>query len=154
MRLSVLRSQREVAPPTAEPPPGPPRPAPQWTRWLRLPRGQDLRAALTYNWGLKLVALLIAIFLWFSINVTERDAERMVELPVSVRKLQQGLVVTNPPNKPVQVVVRGPRTILDGVDEHRARVALDLSIVGPGDIRVELSPDMVTARSATFALIP
>jgi len=86
---------------------------------------------------------VLAFLVWFSINVTERDAERVVELPLSVRKVQPGLIVTNPPVKPVAVTLHGPRTFLDGVDEHRARVALDLGGSGPGDVRVELTPDMV-----------
>jgi YbbR domain-containing protein len=98
---------------------------------------------LRRNTGLKLVSLLLAFFLWFSINVSERDAERTVDLPVAIRKLEPGLIVTNPPAKPVGVTLRGPRTILDGVDEPRSRLALDLSGARAGDQRIELNADMI-----------
>ena len=142
MRLRVLR--RESAPRTAvEHPPAAPEQMPPWRRLLRVPRLRDVRAALSRNRGLKLVSLLLAFFLWFSINVSERDAEGTIEVPLSIRSLAGGLIVTNQPAKPVAVTVRGPRTILDGVDERRTRMALDLSNATPGEVRVELNSDLI-----------
>jgi YbbR domain-containing protein len=142
MKLSALRPRRTPSPSPEPSPPGG-RGLLQWREWLRFPRPGDLRGTLRQNRGMKIVSLLLAIFLWFSINVSERDAERICELPIFVRKLQRGLVVTNPPVKPVTVTLRGPRTILDGVDEHKAHVALDLTTAEPGDLRLELTADMV-----------
>jgi YbbR domain-containing protein len=102
-----------------------------------------VRAALSRNPGLKLFSLLLAFFLWFSINVSERDAERDVKLPITVRRLGTALIVTNLPANPVTARVRGPRTILDGVDTRESRLTLDLASAGPGDRTIELSPDMV-----------
>jgi YbbR domain-containing protein len=141
VRLRVLR--RPAPPAGTEAPPGPSGPTPPWRRLLRIPRLHELRAALSHNPGLKLVSLLLAFFLWFSINVSERDAESTLEVPIRVRSLAPGLIVTNQPAKPAAVSVRGPRTILDGVDERRARMALDLSSAIPGETRVELNADMI-----------
>jgi len=140
MRLRALRS--EPATGSADSTPGPERPAPPWRRWLRAPRWRDLRAALRRNRGLKLVSLLLAFFLWFSINVSERDAEGTLEIPLQVRQ-PAGYVVTSAPAKPVAVTVRGPRTILDGVDERRVRFALDLAAAAPGEVRHELNADLI-----------
>src|SRR5262249_23446432 len=93
--------------------------------------------------GLFLMSLGLAVILWFTINVTERDAERVVELPVTVRKLPAGLIVPDLPTKPVAFTLRGPRTILDNVDEHKTRVALDLTNAMPGDQRIELGVHLV-----------
>jgi len=125
------------------PPPGPTRPTPPWQRLLRLPRWRDLRAALRQNPGLKLFSLLLAFFLWFSINVSERDAESTFEVPIRVSRLASDLIVTRMPNKPVEVTLRGPRTILNGVKEDRTRLALDLSNGAPGEMRIELNSDML-----------
>jgi YbbR domain-containing protein len=89
------------------------------------------------------VSLLLAFFLWFSINVSERDAEREVKLPITVRRLPAALIVTNLPSNPVIARIRGPRTILDGVDTRETRVALDLTGAVPGDRMIELSPELV-----------
>src|SRR5689334_10617807 len=133
MRFPALRS----APPPAPAEPGgapPPAPRPQWwRRFARMPGLGDLRAAVSRNRGLKLVSLLLAFFLWFSINVSERDAEREVKLPLTVRRLPPALIVTNLPSTPIMARIRGPRTILDGVDTRETRVALDLSGAVPGD---------------------
>lgn len=128
--------------PRAERPPAPGARA-GWRTWMPLPPLRSLRDELRRNPGLKLVSLWLAGLLWFAINVTERDAERVVELPVTIRKLQPGLIVTNLPTKPVAFTLRGPRTILDGVDEHKGRVALDLGGTLPGDQRIEINTEMV-----------
>jgi YbbR domain-containing protein len=142
MKLSVLRRTPDSTAPDPAPP-GAPKPGIPWRRLIELVRPPDLRAALRANAGMKLTSIVLAFFLWFSINVTERDAERVVELPVTVRKLEKGLIVTNLSAKPVSVTLRGPRTILDGVDEHRTRFSLELTEPGPSDERVELSADML-----------
>jgi YbbR domain-containing protein len=148
MRLRVLRPRER--PPAAEPtpgltpaPPGPPQPTPPWKRLFRFPTQRSLREALQRNRALKILSLILAFFLWFSINVTERDAERIVELPVSIRRLAPGLVVTNLPAKPIAFTLRGPRTILDGVDERKLRASLDLSAAAPGESRLEVTADMI-----------
>jgi YbbR domain-containing protein len=147
MRLRVLRP-RETPPapepsPGSAPGPGAPQPTPPWKRLFRVPNRRSLREALQRNRALKILSLILAFFLWFSINVTERDAERIVELPVSVRRLAPGLVVTNLPAKPIVFTLRGPRTILDGVDERKLRASLDLSAAAPGEARLELNADMI-----------
>jgi len=141
MRLRVLRGERP--PVGAEPAAGADGPTPPWRRVLRVPGPRTIMAALRRNTGLKLVSLLLAFLLWFSINVNERDAEGTIEMPIRVRSLASGMIVTSQPAKPVAVTVRGPRTILDGIDERRARFALDLANAAPGEERIELNADMI-----------
>lgn len=109
----------------------------------RLPRPGQLRASLRHNTGLKLISLILACFLWYSINALERDAERIIEVPVSIRRTPPDLIVTTPPTKPVMITLRGPRTILDGVDEGKSRLVVDLSGAAPGETRVELNEGML-----------
>ena len=52
-------------------------------------RSPAWRAIIRHNPGLKLVSLLLACFLWYSINELERDAERVVEMPVAIRKVPE-----------------------------------------------------------------
>src|SRR5262249_18454383 len=141
MRLPIPRLAPVSPPP--EPAPAPAGPTPPWRRMLRVPSLRDLFGALRRHPGLKIVSLLLAFFLWFSINVSERNAERVVDLQVSVRKVPADLIVVTPPSEAVKVTLRGPRTILDGIDERKARVAVDLGGASPGDVRVELSADMI-----------
>jgi YbbR domain-containing protein len=139
MKLPVLRSRRRPAPDGD----APRRPTAPWERIFRLPRPRDLRAAIQKNPGLKLFSLVMAIFLWYSITKTERDAERVIEVPVSLRKIPDGLTVMNPPTKAVSVTLRGARTILDSVDERKGRLQLALANIQLGDNRIDLSGSML-----------
>jgi YbbR domain-containing protein len=141
--MRLLRLRTAAAPPPPEPSPWPERPIPPWRRLLRPPGWRAVREGLRRNPGLKLLSLLLAFLLWFSINATERDAEREVQLPVAVRRLAPGLVVTNVPPHAVTTRIRGPRTILEGVDASQMRLAIDLSASEPGERTVKLNADMV-----------
>jgi YbbR domain-containing protein len=140
MRLPALRIVRRTPPGDTPSPQGP---TPPWWRVIDRLRARDVRAALRHNRGLKIISLLLAFFLWYSINVSERDAERVLELPVVVRKLPPDLIVVSGPDRAVSATLRGPRTILDGVDEQRGRIAIDLLAATPGEMRMELTPDMI-----------
>src|SRR6187397_2798854 len=140
MRLPALRIVRRTPPGDTPSPQGP---TPPWWRVIDRLRPRGVGAALRHNRGLKIISLLLAFFLWYSINVSERDAERVLELPVVVRKLPPDLIVVNAPDRAVTATVRGPRTILDGVDEQRGSLALDLSAAAVGEMRLELVPDMI-----------
>jgi len=105
LRLRVLRGQR---PPVGdEPAPAPGGPTPPWRRLLRVPGPRAVAAALRRNTGLKLFSLLLAFVIWFMINVSERDAEGTFEMPIRVRSLAPGLIVTSQPAKPIAVTVAG-----------------------------------------------
>ena len=136
MKLPVLRSRR---PPDGD---SPRRPIAPWQRF-RMPRLTDMRAAIRNNPGLKLISIVLATLLWYSITKTERDAERVIEVPVSLRRIPDGMTVMNPPTKAVSLTLRGPRTILDNVDERKARIQLGLANVQLGDNRIDLSGSML-----------
>jgi YbbR domain-containing protein len=95
------------------------------------------------NPGLKLFSIVLAILLWYSITKTERDAERIIELPISLRKVPEDLTVTNPPTKGVTVTLRGPRTLLDNVDQMKSRLQMNLQNLQVGDNRIDLNGTMV-----------
>jgi YbbR domain-containing protein len=136
MKLPALRSRRRS---DGE---APPRPTAPWER-LRMPRNADFRASIQKNPGLKLISLVLAGFLWYSITKTERDAERVIEVPVSMRRIPDELTVTNPPTKAVNLTLRGPRTILDNLDERKSRLQIGLANLQLGDNRIDLTGPML-----------
>jgi YbbR domain-containing protein len=140
MRLLAFRPRARVAS-ASEPPLGPPGPTPPWRR-LRVPRPRELRELLRRNPTLKLFSLILAFLIWFTINVTGRDAEHTFELQVVPHRLAHDLIVTNPP-RPVTVTIRGPRTLLDQIDEHATRISVDLTKATSGELRVDLNADMI-----------
>jgi YbbR domain-containing protein len=140
MRLPAVRLRRPA--PAPELPEGERRPRRPWRTIPRpaVPLRRRLVRLVRHNTGLKLVSLGLACFLWYSINELERDAERQVEMPVAIRKVPQGLIVTDlSPAKGVTVTLRGPRTILDSVDEGKTRLVVDLSSAKEGKVSVDLN---------------
>jgi YbbR domain-containing protein len=141
MRLTLLPRPAPAPPPDDGSDPTPP--TSTWRRLLDVVRPRGLGEFLRHNRGRKAIAILVAFFLWWSINASERDAERQIELPVRIKNLPTTLVETSLEPKPVRVTLRGPRTILDTVDERKARFVVDLATATAGENRVDLSGDMV-----------
>ncbi len=100
--------------------------------------GGSLRRLLLHNAGSKLLALLIAAGMWFFVNAGERDAEMAVQVPVELRNLPANVMLTSPRVDFIDLVVSGPRTLLNRIDPERVSVALDLQGVrsGPAVFRV------------------
>jgi len=97
-----------------------------------------LRAAFTENLGLKLVSVVAAMLVWYATNVLERDAERVVEMPLQPRHVPPDLVVVDSPTAPIAVTLRGPRTLLEGVEGTRARFVLPVRSLAVGTNRIDL----------------
>lgn len=97
-----------------------------------------LAAALRRDPWTKLLALGLACAVWYLTNVRERDAERIVDLPVVMRRVPRHLVVTEWPLDRVLVTVRGPGALLDGIDERRSRVVVPLAGLQPGENAIDL----------------
>ena len=102
MRLPAVRLRRPV--------PRPDRPARDAlprrvlrVAWRRVPPRRRLLEMVRHNAGLKLVSLLVACFLWYSIHELERAAERTVDLPVAIRRVF--------PSSTLSRMVRGPRRV-------------------------------------------
>ena len=94
--------------------------------------GESLRWVLLHNAGVKLLSLVIAFGLWFFVNTGERDAEMNVQVPVELRNLPQNVMLVSPRVDYIDLVVSGPRTLLNRIDPQRISIALDLHGVRPG----------------------
>lgn len=81
------------------------------------------------NYKVKLVALIIAILIWFFV-VTENDYEHVIQVPVSVLNIPDDKVILNDLPDFVKVKVKGTGKDLIALGVRRgARVTLDLSDV-------------------------
>jgi len=76
------------------------------------------------NFGLKVLALVIALGLWLG---GRRDIERAVEVPVEFRNIPSDLMVMD--NRVDYVVLRlnGPRTLVSTIDSGDLKLSLDLN---------------------------
>lgn len=94
--------------------------------------GESLRWLLLHNAGVKLLSLVIAVGLWFFVNAGERDTEIAVQVPVELRNRPPNVMLVSPRVDFIDLVVRGPRTLLNRIDPQRAAITLDLHGVRPG----------------------
>ena len=87
------------------------------------------------NFGLKVLALVIAVGLWIA---GHRDIERAVEVPVQFRNIPSDLMVLD--NRIDYVVLRftGPRTLVSTLDPDDLKLSLDLAGAKSGAVSYPL----------------
>jgi YbbR domain-containing protein len=103
------------------------------------------------NLGLKVLAVTIAVGLWFA---GHRDVERAVEVPVEFRNIPSDLMVMD--NRVDYVVLRlsGPRTLVSTLDAEDLKLGLDLHDARPGSVSFPLgSSSFNIPRGVTVARI-
>jgi YbbR domain-containing protein len=103
------------------------------------------------NFGLKVLAVIIAVGLWFA---GHRDVERAVEVPVEFRNIPSDLMVMD--NRVDYVVLRlsGPRTLVSTLDAEDLKLGLDLHGAKPGSVSYPLgSSSFNIPRGVTVARI-
>jgi len=96
------------------------------------------------TWGLRLLALGIAVGLWFSISFQDREAlsERLVEASVSYNRPRDFVVLDQVQN--VNVRLRGSSKLIRRLNPYQVSVQVELSSqTQPGTVSVNLGPENV-----------
>lgn len=111
----------------------------------RRPRGLNgwLRAIFIDDWGLKLLALTITLFLWFSVaGQRTTTTVPLRHIPLSFRYASD-LEITREPRE-VDVTVTGSKQALDHLNSNELVAVVDISNLPPGDQLVQLNRTNVT----------
>jgi YbbR domain-containing protein len=95
------------------------------------------------TWGLRALALGIAIALWFSISLEDREAlsERLVEAGVSYDRPRGFVILDQEPS--VRVRVRGGSKQVRELNPYQVNVQVELTRPAPGTFRINLGPENV-----------
>lgn len=95
------------------------------------------------TWGLRLLALGIAIALWFSISLEDRQelSERLVEASVSYNRPTGYIVLDQVPS--VRVRLRGGSKQIRELNPFQVNVQVELARASPGASSVSLGPENV-----------
>jgi YbbR domain-containing protein len=98
--------------------------------------------ALSDDWQLKLLALLLAVALWFFVGRSERT-EVALALPVEYVGLEGPLTLDGPRREMVDVQLQTTRWAASQVSPATVRVRVDVSGLHEGDNLVHLVPESV-----------
>jgi hypothetical protein len=90
-----------------------------------------LRELVTHNLGLKALSLIMAVVIWFSVNVG-KETEISMAVPVLFKNIPSGLVIAGAPPPPINVRLKGPKISLMKFREERPDLILDLKGAGEG----------------------
>jgi YbbR domain-containing protein len=101
------------------------------------------RPVLFRNLGTKLLALAIAILIWFVFAAQQREriSERSYGIPLSVADLPEQTVIASPLPPTVEVRLRGPFTALRQLDPSKIEAVIDLTDVPRGEKVYRLAPE-------------
>jgi len=90
-----------------------------------------IRESMTHNLGLKVLSLIMAVVIWFFVDVG-KEKEISMSVPVRFENLPPGLVVAGPPPPPIYVRLKGPKIALMKIRVDRLVAHLDLKGAGEG----------------------
>lgn len=86
---------------------------------------------LTENLMLKILAFVFALILWFFV-MGEQRLEKGYPVPLELRNIPEGLIVTSELPSLVDVRIAGPRTVLLNLSPDDLSIEVDLEGLSPG----------------------
>jgi YbbR domain-containing protein len=135
-----------------------------------------LKQMLVHNWGLKLVALVLALALWLVLIPQDKIlSEKTLTVPLETRNIPEGLEVVERPTSSIDVTVRAPSRLLGQITPATLSARLDLEratvyqqdyplnktmiMLPPGAEVMDISPNKVVlklekTRQAAFEIHP
>ena len=113
---------------------------PQRPHWAR----SWLRAVFVEDWGLKLLALAIALGLWYGVTGQRKPTTvRVSRVPLNFR-LPGDTEISNDPRTDVEITLTGSKRALDEINVRDLIANVDVSDLKPGEHNVPLTPERVT----------
>ncbi len=102
---------------------------------------------------LKLISLLLAMFIWFSVSSEQEQRDLTVySVPLRVSVSSPELMVMSQAARVVDVRVRGPAALVSELKADDLGVSLDVSRLGPGSHTVWIEPSFVRAPAGVEVL--
>jgi YbbR domain-containing protein len=101
-----------------------------------------MRKLLTENLGLKISAILIALFLWYFVT-SRGQSEMSIEVPIEFRNIPAGLGIASSSSKIAVVNVRGQERLMKNIKASSIRVMVDLSRAKKGEGTFAISKDEI-----------
>jgi YbbR domain-containing protein len=100
------------------------------------------------HFGLKIVSVVLAFFLWLMVSSQRAPVERGLRIPLELQNLPNNLEMVEPPQESVDVRVRGTADTLGRLTQGDLVASIDLSSAQPGRRLFHISPERVKAPFA------
>lgn len=100
----------------------------------------NFKLNLKFNRQIALVAVLLAISLWYAV-VGREKVESWVEVPLEIKGLPSQYILSASPPDLLRVRVRGPEGLMRSLDRRKLQYTLDLTTVGRGNNTITLPPE-------------
>jgi len=103
-----------------------------------------LRRIFVEEWGLKLLALVITLGIWWAVSGQRNPVTVRIDGVQLSYRLPGQLEFGNEPRREVEVTLSGPERLLQRINSHDLVAFVDLSDYKAGDRMVNLTPDRIT----------
>jgi len=97
------------------------------------------RRYVFHNFGLKLLSLILATFLWFMISRDEQPAEVAIHAPIVFQHVPDQLEISSESIPEAQIRVRGPERTIRQLRINEVQAEIDLTGVKSGERTFELT---------------
>ncbi len=99
------------------------------------------------NWQFLLIALILGFYSWYSVSF-EQKVDSTVQVRLETTNQPRDLVVREGLISTIDVVVRGPKSLVRSVDSRKIGYSLDLGALKPGENIVNFTPDRIPLKGA------
>ena len=106
-----------------------------WTKHL-------FRKVFFEDWGLKLIALVITLALWFGVTGLSTPTTKRFNVPLNLSIASDAQIV-NAPMEEIEIEVSGDKRKVEQINRGELSALVDLTEVKPGNVVVLLSPESV-----------
>ncbi len=97
-----------------------------------------MRRIVRKNLGLKVLALLLSVLLWWFV-AGESNVQVGFVVPLEIRNIPPGMALTNKVDRQVEVRLAGPSTLISGLEQKDISAIIDLSDAKTGKEIIPLS---------------
>ncbi|MGA8869388.1 MAG: CdaR family protein [Candidatus Sulfotelmatobacter sp.] len=101
------------------------------------------RHYVLHNFSLKLLSLLLATFLWFTISRGEQPAVVAIRVPIEFQHLPDGLEISSQNIPEAQIRVQGPERVVGQLRSTDVRVEIDIAGAQPGERTFDLTAQQI-----------
>lgn len=112
-----------------------------------------LQGLIVRNWGLKLLALVLAFLLWLALMPEEKIfSEKSLSVPLELRDLPSEFEIVEKPQASIEVTLRAPNRLLGVLAPSDIQAVLDLGRASINQEDYPLNPGMIAVPAGAKAV--